>query len=502
MSKIEIKNLTFGYETQGNLLFDHVNLNLDSNWKLGLIGRNGRGKTTFLNLLQNKLAYQGTIIANLAFDYFPQTITNPNQLTFYVLNDLGVDEQWKVERELNLLGTNPDILWRKFTSLSGGEQTKVLLASLFTQGFNFSLIDEPTNHLDIKARDQVAAYLKQKKQGFIVISHDRNFVNQVADHTLSIEKSNILMYQGNFATYEEQKKLSDIHEKMENAKLKKSITRLKQTAAEKAEWSRSKEGDKYGNPHKKGSGAVYDTGAIGARAARTMKRSLTLKRHMENDIHEKEKLLKNIEYIDPLTMNFQPSYHDRLLTVKKLTLQYQDTSQPLFEPISFDLKKGNCVGIVGPNGAGKSTLVRAILGDFTGKINGEIVQPQHLTISYVRQSYDDNRGTLQQFAEQQHLNYQEFLNNLHKLGLERNVFTTKIEHMSMGQQKKVELAKSLSIPAELYLWDEPLNYLDIFNQEQLETLITSVKPSMLIIEHDREFIKHVTTDVVELKTIK
>lgn len=205
MSKIEIKNLTFGYDTQGSLLFDHVNLNLDSNWKLGLIGRNGRGKTTFLNLLQNKLNYQGQISANLAFDYFPQTIKNPQQLTFFVLNDLGVTEQWKVERELNLLGTDPDILWRAFTTLSGGEQTKVLLASLFTQTVNFPLIDEPTNHLDIKAREQVANYLKHKKQGFIVISHDRKFVDDTADHILSIEKSNILMYQGNFATYEAQK---------------------------------------------------------------------------------------------------------------------------------------------------------------------------------------------------------------------------------------------------------------------------------------------------------
>lgn len=324
MSKIEIKNLMFGYDTQGTLLFDHVNLNLDSNWKLGLIGRNGRGKTTFLNLLQNKLSYQGKINASLKFDYFPQKIENKQQLTFFVLNDLGVTEQWKVERELNLLGTDPDILWREFTTLSGGEQTKVLLASLFTQTVNFPLIDEPTNHLDINGRKQVANYLKQKKQGFIVISHDRKFVDDVADHILSIEKSNILMYQGNFATYEEQKKLSDTHEEMENAKLKKSISRLKQTAAEKAEWSRSKEGEKFGNPHAKGSGAIGDKGGIGARAARTMKRALTLQKHMQRDIDEKEKLLKNIEYVDPLSMNFQPGHHERLLTVNKLTLSYPD----------------------------------------------------------------------------------------------------------------------------------------------------------------------------------
>ncbi|WP_412989121.1 ribosomal protection-like ABC-F family protein [Pediococcus siamensis] len=502
MSKIEIKNLTFGYDTQGSLLFDHVNLNLDSNWKLGLIGRNGRGKTTFLNLLQHKMNYQGQIQTNLAFDYFPQTIKNPHQLTFYVLNDLGVEAQWEVERELNLLDTDPEILWRDFSSLSGGEQTKVLLATLFTQATNFPLIDEPTNHLDIKAREQVAAYLQQKRQGFIVISHDRKFVDQVADHILSIEKADILMYQGNFATYEAQKRLSDTHEKMENTKLKKDIQRLKQTAAKKAEWSHSKESEKWGNSHIKGSGSVGDKGAIGARAARTMKRAMTLQSHMQSEIGEKEKLLKNIEYVDPLTINFQPGHHDRLLTVNQLSLQYPDTNRALFQPLSFEVKKGERVGIVGPNGAGKSTLIQAVLGNFSGEIKGEIFQPQKLRISYVRQSYDDNRGTLQEFAETQHLDYQEFLNNLHKLGLDRNVFTTRIERMSMGQQKKVELAKSLSTPAEFYLWDEPLNYLDIFNQEQLETLISSVKPTMLIVEHDREFIEHVTNRIVELEADK
>ncbi len=112
------------------------------------------------------------------------------QLTYDCLQTLAVFDLWEIERELNLLQTDPEILWRPFASLSGGEQTKVLLALLFIDDRHFPLIDEPTNHLDITARQQVANYLKAKRNGFIVVSHDRSFVNEIVDHVLSIEKVN------------------------------------------------------------------------------------------------------------------------------------------------------------------------------------------------------------------------------------------------------------------------------------------------------------------------
>jgi lincosamide and streptogramin A transport system ATP-binding/permease protein len=217
---------------------------------------------------------------------------------------------------------------------------------------------------------------------------------------------------------------------------------------------------------------------------------------MENEISEKERLLKNIEQVDPLTMAFTPSHHQRLLTVDQLQLGYE---QPLFQPLSFELQQGQRLALVGPNGAGKSTIVRQLLGQFTGSVSGRVQQPAQLQISYVRQDYEDNQGTLTDFAEAQGLDYTAFLNNLHKLGMPRDVFNTRIELMSMGQRKKVELAKSLSLPAELYIWDEPLNYLDVFNQEQLEQLILTVQPTMLLIEHDQTFIERVATKVVALE---
>ncbi len=496
MSKIEIKNLTFGFDTLAEPLFEHTNLTIDSQWKLGLIGRNGRGKTTLLQLLLGKYAYSGTIKHQLEFTYFPQKISDKTQLTYDCLQALAVFDLWEIERELNLLQTDPEILWRPFDSLSGGEQTKVLLALLFIDDHQFPLIDEPTNHLDITARQQVANYLQAKRNGFIVVSHDRSFVNEVVDHVLSIEKSQLVLYQGNFSTYEEQKEQRDRYEQEENRKLKKEIGRLKQSAAEKAEWSRGREKDKQGNPNKKGSGAIFDTGAIGARAARTMKRSKAIVNRMEEKAEEKEGLLHDIEDTDLLTINYQPSYHKQLLKVEELQLSYTDA--PLFEPLSFEIEQGQRLAIQGANGSGKSSIIQFLLGEFQGQARGNISLAHGLDISYVRQNYEDNTGTLQEFAQAHHLSYEELLNNLHKLGLERKVFTNRIEDMSLGQRKRVELAKSLATPAELFIWDEPLNYLDVFNHKQLEEVIQRVQPSMLVVEHEATFLQNIATKMIYL----
>ncbi|KRK33411.1 ribosomal protection-like ABC-F family protein [Loigolactobacillus bifermentans] len=495
MSKIEIKQLTFAYPGQAPI-FDQTQLHLESQWHLGLVGRNGRGKTTLLRLLQHQLPYQGQIQTTLHFNYFPQPLADPDQLTLDALTENQPVAQWQLERELNLMGVDSDLLWRPFNTLSGGEQTKVQLALLFCAEQAFPLLDEPTNHLDLKGREQVAAYLNRKQTGFIVVSHDRHFLDQVTDHILAIEKQQIQLSHGNFSTYETQKARVDASERAQNQQLKHEIGRLKQTAAEKASWSQAREGDKYGNPHQKGSGAVYDTGFIGARAARTMKRSKSLQQRLGKEITAKEQLLQNVETTDPLTLNFRPSHHQQLLQARQLQLGYD---QPLFQPLDFTLMAGDQLALLGPNGSGKSTLIHYLMHTFTGTVTGELQRPQHLSVSYVRQNNTDNHGTLQDFARESGLDYASFLNNLHKLGLPRQAFAQRIEELSMGQRKKVELAKSLAYPAELFIWDEPLNYLDVFNQDQLVQLIKSVRPTLLLVAHDQHFIEQVASQTVTLK---
>ncbi|PCS00883.1 ribosomal protection-like ABC-F family protein [Lactococcus fujiensis] len=495
MTNIEIKNLTFSY--QEKLIFENAQINLDKNWHLGLVGRNGRGKTTLLNLLRGELTSDTMPQINEKFIYFPQEIVDPSRYTNELLTDLISSEQWELERELTLLELDLEVLWRPFSQLSGGEQTKCLLACLFLNSDAFPLIDEPTNHLDRRSRQTVANYLKNKK-GYILVSHDRAFLDAVIDHVLAIERRQITLYQGNYSIYEQQKKLKDESELAQNVRLKKDITRLKASARDKSDWSKSREGDIHGNPKLKNSGGIGHDGTITARAARLMKKSKSIERRMNQEVEAKEELLKNIEHLKPLSINFVPDYHRQILAVENFSLAFDD--HVLFKPLNFILEEGERLVLDAKNGAGKSSLMKAIEGVFEGQQSGQMTMASQTSISYVRQMFK-HTGSLENFAKANALNFEEFLSNLIKLGMERNVFSQRIEDMSQGQQKKVELAKSLTQKAQLYLWDEPLNYLDVFNHEQIIELIQNVKPTMLIIEHDQSFIDQIEARLIGLDQV-
>ncbi len=166
--------------------------------------------------------------------------------------------------------------------------------------------------------------------------------------------------------------------------------------------------------------------------------------------------------------------------------------------MNFEVKAGEIVVLKGNNGSGKSSLFQALLKSSKATVSGELsLNTQN--ISVVRQNFSTDRGTLKEFAQKRELDYTLLLTLLKKLGFERHTFDVLLENMSLGQQKKVQLAASLATPAELYLWDEPLNYLDTYNQDQLLTLLQETKPALLVIEHDQNFIDQIADTVVKLK---
>lgn len=244
MGSIKILNVSFKYEDSSNNIFNNLNLDLDISWKLGLVGRNGRGKTTFLNLLQGKLVGRGEIQTKLNFSYYPIRIKDPANITLYELQDQIMFEQWKLERELNLMHVDSNLIWQSFNTLSGGEQTKILLALSFIDENSFPLIDEPTNHLDEKSRQEICKYLTKHHKGYIVVSHDRNFLNQVTDHVLAIENTEIHLYQGTYATYEQIKEGRDEFNREKNEKLAGEIKNLHNQKEQFYHWAQKIEARK------------------------------------------------------------------------------------------------------------------------------------------------------------------------------------------------------------------------------------------------------------------
>lgn len=494
MSLISVNNLTFCYDGSYNNIFEDVSFNIDTDWKLGLIGRNGKGKTTFLKLLQGKYKYKGTISKNVDVDYFPFEVTNKDRMSIEIVNEIAPNvEDWEIMKELNLLNADTEILYRNFNLLSGGEQVKILLTSLFLKGNNFLLIDEPTNHLDIETRNNLVSYL-EKKKGFILVSHDRNFLDKVVNHIIAINNSNIEIQQGNFSSWKENKDRQDNYELMQNEKLQKDINRLEIASKNVAKWSNEAEkgkSKKYNN-----SAPFIDKGYVGHKASKMMKSSKVMEQRIDRAIDEKTNLLRNVDRNDKLKLIPLTSNKNPLVLINNLQVKYNDKT--IFNPISFEVNNGDRVAIIGKNGVGKSSILKLILGEKI-QYNGEFKVANDLKISYVSQNTDYLKENLKSFAQENKIDESIFKAMLVKMGLSKNDFDTNIQDMSEGQKKKVLIAKSISEQANIYIWDEPLNYIDILTREQIEDTILNYNPTIIFVEHDERFIEKIATKIINIE---
>ena len=488
MSLINVTNLTFAYDGSYENIFENVNFQIDTNWKLGFTGRNGRGKTTFLNLLLGKYEYRGSITASVSFSYFPYHVEDPGILAIDAVEAMHPDyEYWRVAREMAKLQLDDAVLYRPYGTLSNGEQTKLQLAVLFSKENHFLLIDEPTNHLDIRGRELVSKYLSSKK-GFILVSHDRAFLDGCVDHILSINKSDIQICKGNFSAWWENKQRQDAFEQAENEKLKKEIARLEETAREKANWSDRVEASKIGEH-------AFDRGYIGHKAEKMMTRSKAIEKRQTAAIEEKSKLLRNIERSDTLKIFQTPFHTKRLAELKGVTIDYGDGA--VCEDISFTIQMGDRIALQGPNGSGKSSIIKLLCGQAI-PYTGQLWLGNGLKISYVNQDTSGLRGKLSDFARNAGIDESLFLAMLAKLDVPKTQMEKDMSSLSAGQKKKVLLARSICEPMHLHIWDEPMNYIDVISRMQIEELLLEYQPTILFVEHDKAFCENVATKIVEL----
>ena len=331
MSQINVSNLTFGYEGSFDNIFENVSFSVDTDWKLGFTGRNGKGKTTFLKLLLGEYSYKGTIAASVYFEYFPYRIEKEDRQksTGEFLEKLkpGV-EQWRVFCEMEKLGLGGELLYQNFDTLSFGEQTKLQLAILFSGENDFLLLDEPTNHLDQESRETVKEYLKGKK-GFILVSHDRDLLDACIDHILVLNKKSIEIQKGNFTSWEENKRRKDEFARRENEKHRRSIGRLREAAGQRKQWAENNENTKIGYDPVKEHDRPFRA-YIGAKTKKMQSRAKQIEKRIEKEIQEQEGLLQDID--ENRTLKIMPLKHhkERLMTVKDYGLRYPGRKQPPF----------------------------------------------------------------------------------------------------------------------------------------------------------------------------
>ena len=495
MSLINVSQMTFSYEGSYDDIFNNVSFQIDTAWKLGFCGRNGRGKTTFLKLLMGEFEYKGTISASVSFDYFPFAVADKTLDTMSILVSLAPEaHSWQIKKEVSKLKLSEDTLYRPFETLSHGEQTKALLAGLFLRKDNFLLIDEPTNHLDMEARATVSQYLNNKNS-FIVVSHDRAFLDNCVNHILSINKTDIEVIKGNFSAWHEQKKLKDAYELAQNEQLANEISRLTEASERTGRWSDKAEKSKIGINPRKTEKCVGRRPYEAAKSAKLMKQAKNTERRRQTAADDKSKLLKNIETTDDLKI-FTLNYHTQiLLRVENLAITYGQ--RIILSGLTFSLTQGDRAALSGSNGSGKSSLLKLICGEkipHAGLIN----IGSNLIISYVPQDTSFLSGSLKSYTEKHQLNETLFKSILRKLDFSRTQFDKDISDFSAGQKKKVLLAGSLCQKAHLYVWDEPLNYIDVISRIQIEELITTFKPTLLFVEHDRAFVDNIATKIIEL----
>lgn len=536
MSIIEIKDLSFSYGGEDTPLFSSVCLDLDTDWRLGLIGRNGRGKTTFLKILLGELEHQGQIQSARSFDYFPapvfdkglpalevarciiapftqwegemqallQEVTDENLARYGELESLyaaaeGYEIDEMIYMETGRLGVVPSALERAYYSLSGGEQIKIMLAAMFLKKDKFLLIDEPTDHLDREGRLAVSKWLASKK-GFILVSHDREFLDASIDHVLSINRSSIELQAGNYTSWKENRQRQDNYEAVQNEKLQKDIERLQKAVKQTENWSLQGEKTKKGKASvaaiQKGAGSL-DRGYVGHKAEKMMQRSKAIEKRKNRQIEEKKQMLLDVEEVDPLKFHLLPSPRKRLLTLDHVDFSYP--GRGLLSDINLSIEEGQRLAIQGPNGCGKTTLLKLIAGALQPTA-GKRSSVQDLQISFVSQQTDFLQGSLRAYCQRENLDETLLLTLLRKLDFERDAFARDMERYSAGQKKKVLLAASLAKPCQLFVWDEPLNYIDILSREQLEKAILAYQPTLVFVEHDQAFVQAVSTRILDLGT--
>ncbi|SJZ30504.1 ABC-F family ATP-binding cassette domain-containing protein [Selenihalanaerobacter shriftii] len=507
MALLQLRNATKVYPEEE--IFRNISLQIQKDDKIGLIGKNGTGKSTLIKIFSDReYLDDGEILTSndLEIGYLAQNADLEVNITLYQEmlsvyqglfkleerikeleskmsqvngNDLdkimkkysrlrqeyeernGYQYESQIKGVLRGLGFTENDFEEKIINFSGGQKTRVALAKLLLQKPNLLLLDEPTNHLDLQAKEWLEDYLNSYPGAIIVISHDRYFLDEVVDRIWELEKGRLEKYAGNYSFYLEEKPRKLLTWKREYEKQQKKIKKMKD----------------YIRKNKAG---------VDAKQARG-----------------RQKQLNRMEIIPPppslhipkIEFNLETTSGEDVLKVEGLTKSYDD--EVIFSDINFRLYRREKVALVGPNGTGKSTLFKLLI-DKEESDCGEIGFGAKVKVGYYDQEQDEltlGYNLIQEMQKIKDVTKSQARDVLARFLFKGDDVFKKISTLSGGEKARLVLAKLSLQDYNLLLLDEPTNHLDIKSKEILEKALQEYQGTILVISHDRYFLDRLINKV-------
>lgn len=507
MSILNVEHLTHGFGDRA--IFNDVSFRLLKGEHIGLVGANGEGKSTFMNIVTGKLMPdEGKVewAKNVRAGYLDQHAVLEKGMTIQdvlksafdpllkkeermneICDHLGEADENEMEVLMEELGTIQDELTlhdfytidakveevaralglldlgldRDVTDLSGGQRTKVLLAKLLLEKPDILLLDEPTNYLDVVHIEWLKRYLNDYENAFILISHDIPFLNSVVNLIYHMENQRLDRYVGNYDQFQEVYAMKKAQLEAAYNKQQKEIAQLKDFVA------RNK--------------------------ARVATRNMAMSR---------QKKLDKMDVIELASEKPKPEFNFKLSrTPSRYIFQTKDLvigyNEPLSTPLNLEMERGQKIVLTGANGIGKTTLLKSILG-LIPSISGTVEQGDYLNIGYFEQEMtgDGTKTCIETLWDEfPSFSQYEVRSALAKCGLTTKHIESQVRVLSGGEQAKVRLCKLINRETNVLLLDEPTNHLDTDAKDELKRALIDYNGSILMVCHEPDFYDGLATDV-------
>lgn len=494
---VSVRNIKKGF-IEKKILKD-ISFDIAIGEKIGLVGLNGTGKTTLVNIIAGSLAYdEGTILwhkKSVSIGYLKQdsayikSINCEENLKSFlrVSSNLGLEkvQQWDEE---------------KLNNLSGGERTKIALSEIWSTNPDLLTLDEPTNHLDYNGVQWLIKEVRNYKGTVILISHDRYFLDECVDKILEIDEGNIKEYNGNYSFYREEKRRryeSQLNKYLIQEETKRKISEQIYTLKN---WSHKA----HREAREKAIASGNKFGGKEFHRAKAKKKDIQIKSRIKRlekikiEGVEKPKEEKKIDF------NLQRGKLKGTRVVEAMNISKSFENKPLFNESSFYIQRGERIGIFGNNGCGKTTLLKILLGEESVDI-GQIFLSNSTKVGYLSQDVvgiDMEKIVLNIFNMTSREERGKLQTILFNMGFDEKMIEQQIKTLSLGEITRLRIAKLILEASDLLILDEPLNHLDIHSREKLEEVLENYEGTIIVVSHDRYMLQKICNKLLVFENRK